>query len=444
MAFQKMGNFTFKHIDQTDELGLTADEAKEKFDSRGEELKTALNNAVDALNATADGNSGADNVGATAVEGWPGSSVQAILESAKSDIAGHKAAAAVQAHLAKNIAIEDTEGLFTATHVEGALGELFTSVSNGKDAVAAAITDKGVPTSGSDSFSQMADNIDSIVLGSGNAVEADVLSGKTFSNDSGTGKVGTMPNRGAVSQSLAVNGTYTIPQGYHNGAGQVTQAIPTKGAATITPSTVNQVIAAGQYLSGAQTIAGSANLLAANIKEGVNIFGVVGNLKPSAFSVSFNKKDDIGTVSSTYIDLTSNIDSSKTFSVFSYYCTGSDTDLSRGRLASVVSDTRIDFHRGNNPYGNIFYNITLINSDSILVKRGTATILSNSGTSTYASIAPITNINKAFLIFDWIGTTNQTGNAFIQGEITSSSQITFTRGIAYGGATIYWQVVEFL
>jgi hypothetical protein len=278
MALQKMGNFTFNHVNQTDELGLTADEAKEKFDSRGEELKTALNNAVDALNATADGNSGADNVGATPVEGWPGSSVQAILESAKSDIAGHKAAAAVQAHLAKNIAIEDTEGLFTATHVEGALGELFTSVSNGKDAVAAAITDKGVPTSGSDSFSQMANNIDSIVLGSGNAVEADVLSGKTFSNDSGTGKIGTMPNRGAVSQSLAVNGSYPIPQGYHNGAGQVAQAIPTKGAATITPSTVNQVIAANQYLTGAQTIAGSANLLAANIKEGVNIFGVVGTL----------------------------------------------------------------------------------------------------------------------------------------------------------------------
>jgi hypothetical protein len=290
MALQKMGNFTFNHVNQTDELGLTADEAKEKFDSRGEELKTALNNAVDALNATADGNSGADNVGATAVEGWPGSSVQAILESAKSDIAGHKAAAAVQAHLAKNIAIEDAGGLFTATHVEGALGELFTSVSNGKNTVAAAITDKGVPTSGSDSFSHMANNIDSIVLGSGNAVEADVLSGKTFSNDSGTGKIGTMPNRGAVSQSLAVNGSYTIPQGYHNGAGQITQSIATKGAATITPGTTNQVIAAGQYLTGAQTIAGSANLLAANIANGVNIFGVVGSLVAGGSILAYNMK----------------------------------------------------------------------------------------------------------------------------------------------------------
>jgi phage-related tail fiber protein len=111
----------------------------------------------------------------------------------------------------------------------------------------------------------------------GTAGAAQILTGYTVGTESGL-LDGTMPNRGAVSQSLAVNGSYIIPQGYHNGAGQVTQSIATKGAATITPSTVNQVIAANQYLSGAQTIAGSANLLAANIKEGINIFGVVGTL----------------------------------------------------------------------------------------------------------------------------------------------------------------------
>ena len=52
--------------------------------------------------------------------------------------------------------------------------------------------------------------------------------------------------------------------------------ITAKAAATITPTTTAQSIAAGQYLTGAQTIAGDANLLAQNIKKNVPIFGVTG------------------------------------------------------------------------------------------------------------------------------------------------------------------------
>ena len=49
-----------------------------------------------------------------------------------------------------------------------------------------------------------------------------------------------------------------------------------KSAATYTPKTTDQSIASGQYLSGTQTIKGDANLVAGNIKSGVNIFGVTG------------------------------------------------------------------------------------------------------------------------------------------------------------------------
>lgn len=49
-----------------------------------------------------------------------------------------------------------------------------------------------------------------------------------------------------------------------------------KGAATITPGTTNKTIASGTYLTGNQTIAGDADLVAGNIKSGVNIFGVTG------------------------------------------------------------------------------------------------------------------------------------------------------------------------
>lgn len=63
---------------------------------------------------------------------------------------------------------------------------------------------------------------------------------------------------------------------YVNGA-KVTGTIPSKAAATITPGTSNQTLAAGQYLSGAQTIAGDADLVSTNIKAGANIFGIAGN-----------------------------------------------------------------------------------------------------------------------------------------------------------------------
>lgn len=79
----------------------------------------------------------------------------------------------------------------------------------------------------------------------GDATAANVLSGKVFSSQSaGVGITGTMPNRGAV---------------------------------TITPGATNKTIVAG-YHNGSGYVVGDANLVAANIKSGVNIFGVAGNL----------------------------------------------------------------------------------------------------------------------------------------------------------------------
>ena len=112
---------------------------------------------------------------------------------------------------------------------------------------------------------------------SGNAADSQVLSGQTYYNtDAKTKRTGSMSNQGAWTSRLGANGKITIPAGYHNGAGYVDQALPAKGAATYTPGRSNQTIGAGQYLTGAQTILGDANLLAANIKKGVSIFGVEG------------------------------------------------------------------------------------------------------------------------------------------------------------------------
>ncbi len=111
----------------------------------------------------------------------------------------------------------------------------------------------------------------------GNTIAGHVLAGDTFSNNNDTGLLGTMPNNGSVSQSLAINGSYTIPKGYHDGTGKVAQSITTKGAQTYTPTTYDQTIPGNQYISGAQTIKGDANLIASNIISGKSIFGVNGS-----------------------------------------------------------------------------------------------------------------------------------------------------------------------
>ena len=60
--------------------------------------------------------------------------------------------------------------------------------------------------------------------------------------------------------------------GYVNGS-KITGNIASKAAATITPTSADQTIAASQYLSGAQTIEGivCANLTSANIASGVTV-----------------------------------------------------------------------------------------------------------------------------------------------------------------------------
>ena len=79
------------------------------------------------------------------------------------------------------------------------------------------------------------------------AVAAEILDGKTAYKN-GSKLTGTMPNRGAVSGTIStVAGTYTVPQGYHDGSGSV--AIDSTE---------------------------QAKIIAGNIKDGVQILGVTG------------------------------------------------------------------------------------------------------------------------------------------------------------------------
>lgn len=58
--------------------------------------------------------------------------------------------------------------------------------------------------------------------------------------------------------------------------GYTEQQLTTQAAQTITPTTTDQTIASGTYLTGAQTIVGDANLLPENIKKDVVLFNITG------------------------------------------------------------------------------------------------------------------------------------------------------------------------
>lgn len=81
------------------------------------------------------------------------------------------------------------------------------------------------------------------------ATAAEILKGKTAYNK-GEKVTGTMPNNGAVTGSIATKaGQYTIPQGYHDGSGKV------------------GIDATEQ-----------AKIIASNIRAGVTILGVEGDM----------------------------------------------------------------------------------------------------------------------------------------------------------------------
>jgi hypothetical protein len=63
----------------------------------------------------------------------------------------------------------------------------------------------------------------------------------------------------------------------------LTASVTIKGATTYTPGTQDQTIASGTYLTGTQTIAGDTDLVANNIRSGVQIFGVNGGLVTQTF-----------------------------------------------------------------------------------------------------------------------------------------------------------------
>ncbi|WP_218653034.1 hypothetical protein [Paenibacillus sp. 79R4] len=109
------------------------------------------------------------------------------------------------------------------SNVVKAINELFTNVSDGKNAVAAAITGKGVPASGSDTFSQLSSKIGQIVTGSYAAInyEVNLLIDKPPLNTTTLYDVFTLPT-GTTKFAFYSDGSSTnIYSGYSTNYGAV-------------------------------------------------------------------------------------------------------------------------------------------------------------------------------------------------------------------------------
>ncbi|NFI33672.1 phage tail protein, partial [Clostridium botulinum] len=93
--------------------------------------------------------------------------------------------------------------------------------------------------------------------GGGNATIDKVLSGSTFTNDSGP-QTGTMPNQGTKTATLNCGGNYIIPVGYHNGNGKVTAtSLASQTPGNATPDNIIQGLTAwvnGNKITGNATI----------------------------------------------------------------------------------------------------------------------------------------------------------------------------------------------
>lgn len=78
-------------------------------------------------------------------------------------------------------------------------------------------------------------------------------------------------NNGLITASINQSTGYVVGENK-----STTQQLSTQGAQTITPSTQNQTISSGKYITGTQTIKGDSNLISNNIKKDVSIFGITG------------------------------------------------------------------------------------------------------------------------------------------------------------------------
>lgn len=184
--------------------------------------------------------------------------------------------------------------------IEGNIDFLKQDIETKKGAIVNAINDMNQTADITNTYDELANKI-RVISSDANAAVGDVLSGKTF-YQGGLKRTGTMPNR---------------------------------GAAVITPSTTDQVIAAG-YHNGNGYVKGDANLVSSNILSGKEIFGVSGNVFPR---VSEPRLYVDGT---EYVSFVKGMCSGRYWGAFKESNRIALTIRNSSEIATIVTDTRVD------------------------------------------------------------------------------------------------------
>lgn len=152
----------------------------------------------------------------------------------------------------------------------------------------AALTEKG-QTPG-DVFSEYPDMVRAIETGTqlpeltSPGVAADLRQGKQLIDQEGNVVDGTLVEVEQATPSISVSSAGLITASAAQSGGIVaegsksaTKQLTTQDEKIVTPGTSDQTaVASGRYTTGAVTVKGDANLVPANIKSGVSIFGVTG------------------------------------------------------------------------------------------------------------------------------------------------------------------------
>lgn len=225
-----------------------------------------------------------------------------ILSNKTAYVNGEKVTGNIQTRILPNptLAIDTTTGVVTATETLANSGYVNSAIKTG---VLNLDTENGktiTPTESSQSAVGAGKyTLGAIIVG---AIPSDYVGSSIDQNDStdltASGPTVTVPAGYYSSQAQATvgNGSLTGPTlSLDSATGEVTATssvatagwlntgtstdslqLTTQAAQTITPGTTDQSIAAGKYLTGAQTIKGDSNLVASNIVDGVSIFGVTG------------------------------------------------------------------------------------------------------------------------------------------------------------------------